>query len=385
MKLMRRNQAGFSLIELTVVMVIIAVMLGFAMQSMTVIVEDTKRVRTQREMEMLSRAITGDPDRVQDGQRADFGYVGDIGAFPVNLNALYTNPGGLPTWDGPYIQNEFTQDTVSYRLDDWGAAYTYSGGVTITSPGGGSAITEKIADASSDYLLNTVTGIIKDKNDSLPGSIKKDSVNIVVTFPRGASGNITRTVNPNSSGAFTIDSLPAGVRDFKVIYKPLNDTLKRNFTVLPRHKNSPGLDVKFASAHFGSTSSSLTFVASSDTVNGTGCASLRLWIVNNTGASRTISTIRVTWAAPTAYYSQIVWNANNVFNLAGSPRGVSGTTYTFSSAQTINSGSSIQLRIEDFRSNNTNGGGGRVSMSGRTITILLSDGSTFTEVLPTCP
>ena len=86
-----RASAGFSLIELLVMIVIVGILAAIAMQSMLGVVVDTRQVKTEREMEMLARAIVGDPNELQAGRRADFGYVGDVGAFPPDLEALRTD------------------------------------------------------------------------------------------------------------------------------------------------------------------------------------------------------------------------------------------------------------------------------------------------------
>ena len=91
MYLSRHN--GFSFIELLVVIVVIGILASVAMQSMTATVEDVRRLQTEREMEMLARAIVGNPSLTKNGARSDFGYVGDVGAFPPNLQALYQSPG----------------------------------------------------------------------------------------------------------------------------------------------------------------------------------------------------------------------------------------------------------------------------------------------------
>ncbi|MEW6052037.1 MAG: prepilin-type N-terminal cleavage/methylation domain-containing protein [Candidatus Zixiibacteriota bacterium] len=260
MRTLINNREGFGLVELMVVLVVIGFMVGLAMQSATVVNYDVRTAETERELELLASAIVGDPGILQDGMRSDFGYVGDVGAFPPNLSALYTNPGGTPTWNGPYIKTEFAQDTVSYRLDAWGQPYTYGGGTVITSTGGSGTITKKLADASSDYLLNQVHGTVKDKNDSLPGAIYKDSVDIKVEMPLGGSGTITKTYHPDAAGDFTSDSIPAGSRLFRFIYRPANDTVRRYFTVLPRQQVSRTLDVKFAAAYFGGGSSPSSLV-----------------------------------------------------------------------------------------------------------------------------
>ena len=245
-----QREQGFSLIELTIVIVVIGIMVAVAMQSMTALVQDSRQVKTEREMEMLANAIVGDPSAMNGSLRSDFGYVGDVGAFPPNLQALYQNPGGYATWDGPYIPPGFTQDSIGFKTDEWGALYGYSGGITITSTGSGSTITKKIADATSDYLLNTFNGTIKDANDSLPGSVYDDSVDVKVTIPDGSGSTVTKTYRPDSTGVFTLDSLPVGQHELRIIYTPEVDTLFRYLTILPRHKSSRVYN--FASNHFSS-------------------------------------------------------------------------------------------------------------------------------------
>ena len=71
-------------------------------------------------MEMLARAIVGNPSLTQNGARSDFGYVGDVGAFPPNLQALYQSPGGYATWDGPYVTTSFAVDSTGFKTDAWG-------------------------------------------------------------------------------------------------------------------------------------------------------------------------------------------------------------------------------------------------------------------------
>jgi prepilin-type N-terminal cleavage/methylation domain-containing protein len=248
---------GFSLIELLIVIVVIGIMAGIAMQSLTVVVEDSRKVQTERKLDLVAKAIVGDPGIMQDGVRSDFGFVGDVGAFPASLAALYTNP-GLALWNGPYVQIDHTEDTTSYRSDSWGQPIAYSGGLTVTSSGHGTPINKKLCDSTTDYLLNTVIGAIRDKNDSTPGSTMKDSVNILVDIPSGPSGIVTRSYKPQASGAFVCDSVPAGRRFFRFIYTPSNDTVRRYYAVLPRHQGDPQLIVKFAGAYFSGGGSGCT-------------------------------------------------------------------------------------------------------------------------------
>ncbi|HEX2898012.1 MAG TPA: prepilin-type N-terminal cleavage/methylation domain-containing protein [candidate division Zixibacteria bacterium] len=242
------NNSGFSLLELTVAIIVIGLLMAVAMQSMTSVINDTRQAKTEREMELLAMSIAGDPDVTQDGGRIDFGYIGDIGAFPPNINALYSNPGGYSTWKGPYLPAGFTQDSTGLKTDEWGSAYNYSGGINITSTGSGTTVTKRIARASNDYLQNSIFGTVKDALDSLPGAIKKDSVDVKITIPNGTGSTLTKLYRPNASGTFTLDSIPVGMHPIRLIYTPNADTLFRYLTVYPRHKSSPVY--KFSSAYF---------------------------------------------------------------------------------------------------------------------------------------
>lgn len=244
-----QSERGFSLVELLVVIVVIGILAGAAMQSMDVAIKDARQIKTERELEMLAKAIVGDPSVTNGTARSDFGYVGDIGAFPSNLQALYQNPGGYSTWDGPYVPPEFSQDSTGFKTDEWGTLYSYSGGLTISSTGSGATISKKIADATGDYLLNTINGTIKDAANDPPGASYADSVNVVITIPNGAGSTTSKTYSPDAAGTFTLDSIPVGTHLLRLIYTPEVDTLTRYLTVLPRHKNQPSY--RFASAHFG--------------------------------------------------------------------------------------------------------------------------------------
>jgi len=246
----KRNPRGFSLIELLVVIIVIGILVAIAMQSMDVVVDDVRRVRTEREMEMLAKAIVGDPGLTQGALRNDFGYVGDVGAFPPNLQALYQNTPGFGTWDGPYLPPDFAQDSTGFKMDEWGTSYSYSGGITISSTGSGATITRKIADAVDDYLVNSFSGVVADGAGSAPGSTYRDSVDIVITVPDGTGGRAGRTVRPNTAGSFTFDSLPVGLHPLEIIYLPTADTLHRYTTILPRHKSSPLPYYVFSDGYF---------------------------------------------------------------------------------------------------------------------------------------
>jgi len=276
-----KQSRGFSLIELIVIIVVLGILASVAMQSMTASVEDIHRVETEREMDMLAEAIVGNASLYSGGSRSDFGYVGDIGAFPPDLQALSQNPGGYATWNGPYLPAGFLEDTVGYRLDAWGAPYQYTGGIVIASNGGGSPITKKIANGITDYLSNTLNGIVTDANDSVPGLIYRDSMDIAMSIPDGLGGTTVRAVTPDSAGNFTLTALPVGTHPVSAIYRPAADTLLRYVTILPRHRSNPPLRFRFAGAYFSSASP----CASPETLRPTNSGSLTELVTDGCAAN----------------------------------------------------------------------------------------------------
>ncbi|MCP4685481.1 MAG: prepilin-type N-terminal cleavage/methylation domain-containing protein [bacterium] len=223
---------GYSLIELIVVLIIIGVIASVAMKSLTA-VNDTARIEeTKRELAQIAHAIVGNPELVSGGIRTDYGFVGDNGRLPANLNALLTRPGGYTNWDGPYISDEFSTDGSSseYKNDGWGRAYSYSGGLMVISTGGSSTITRTLANSTGELLRNNASFTFTDLDFTPPGPDYQDSVRFVLTYPR--NGSLTsRTDYPSDDGFVTYDSVPIGLHTLRVIYLPDNDTLTRKISV----------------------------------------------------------------------------------------------------------------------------------------------------------
>lgn len=233
----RSPQSGYSLFELLVVIVIISVITAIAMNSLKGSDDAARTERTKQELDLLSHAIAGDPRLLSGGSRVDFGYVGDVGSMPPNLDALIQNPGGYATWNGPYIRDDFYASAAAaeaeFKIDEWGVAYVYSGGTTIISSGGGTSITREVANSTVDLLYNLLTVVITDLDDSPPGTVYKDSLQILLTHPDGFGATVTKTRIPGSDGFASIDSVPTGTHTLRIIYLPTGDTISRKTTVNP--------------------------------------------------------------------------------------------------------------------------------------------------------
>jgi prepilin-type N-terminal cleavage/methylation domain-containing protein len=240
----RSRISGFTLVELVIVIVILGILASVATREMTSTIDNSRYDATLREMEQLARAIRGNPESWSEGARADFGYVGDIGAFPPNLDALVTNP-GLSTWAGPYVERGSASD--DFKKDGWGTAYSLIGTI-IRSTGSGANLDKEVVSATSWLTSNSLTGSIVDANNNTPGSVYKDSLRVLVSYPDGSGGTATASIVPSAKGNFTVENLPIGNRQLRVVWIPDNDTMSWSMAIYPN--KSAHLSVVFPSDLF---------------------------------------------------------------------------------------------------------------------------------------
>ncbi len=104
----RRRQAGFTLVELLVVLIILGLIAAFAAPQVIKYVGGAKSDSAKIQVERLSSVL--DLYRLQVGRYPS----GDEG-----LDALMQAPADAPNWDGPYLKK------ADALIDPWGRPYLY--------------------------------------------------------------------------------------------------------------------------------------------------------------------------------------------------------------------------------------------------------------------
>jgi len=102
------GQAGFTLVEMLVVIAIIGLVVGLVGPRVLNYLSESKVKAAKIQIESFSAAL-------------DLYYL-DNGAYPPaseGLAALVERPGSAPAWNGPYLR------TGSVPLDPWGHPYVY--------------------------------------------------------------------------------------------------------------------------------------------------------------------------------------------------------------------------------------------------------------------
>lgn len=103
-----RRRAGFTLVEMLVVLAIIGSIVGLVGPRVLNYLSDSKVKTAQIQMENLGSAL-------------DLFYL-DAGRYPTTeegLGALVQRPAGVSSWSGPYLK------TTNVPKDPWGHGYLY--------------------------------------------------------------------------------------------------------------------------------------------------------------------------------------------------------------------------------------------------------------------
>ena len=100
----RRADRGFTLVELLLVLIILALIGGLVLPNIIGRAEGAKVKAASSQIDRLAMAVET--------------YYMDTNAFPDTLEALVDDSGGTSGWNGPYVKK-------SILKDPWGREYVY--------------------------------------------------------------------------------------------------------------------------------------------------------------------------------------------------------------------------------------------------------------------
>lgn len=105
--MVKNKQAGFTLIEMMVVVVVIALLGAMIGPTLFNKVQQAEQTRIAQDIRVIEGALKF--------------YRLDNYRYPTTsqgLDALITNPGGIDNWNGPYLEKK--------PVDPWGEPYQYA-------------------------------------------------------------------------------------------------------------------------------------------------------------------------------------------------------------------------------------------------------------------
>lgn len=101
----KRRQRGFTLVELLLVLVILALIAGLVLPGIIGKAESAKVKAASSQISRISMSVES--------------FYLDTGVTPSSLDDLVNEPSGVTGWNGPYIKNTLLKDP-------WGEPYKYS-------------------------------------------------------------------------------------------------------------------------------------------------------------------------------------------------------------------------------------------------------------------
>ncbi len=224
------GRKGFTLIEVIVILVVMSILAAVAIPVALMIFETAAEDATREEMINLKKAMIGDSNRQQSAARGNFGFLGDMGRLPINLDELYRR-GSLPSfsydnvkqagagWKGPYITGSFSgEEANEFKKDGLGNDYALTMGPSqldgVLTSAGPDGVPGTADDISLEILPVETTATLRGSvKDALGNGISNVSVNLNFA----SNGFLTLvTAITDTNGNYSFSSVPFGPRSVQV-------------------------------------------------------------------------------------------------------------------------------------------------------------------------
>ncbi|HHT9119033.1 MAG TPA: hypothetical protein ACFYD3_00620 [Candidatus Hypogeohydataceae bacterium YC41] len=215
------------------VLAILGVLAGAITPVALHVTRQKKELATSEELQTLKKAIIGNTQSIQFGAEPTFGYIKDIGSLPQNLQDLYIQPTGIPSfsfnstlgigsgWRGPYVAKKAYASVTDFIQDPYGRPYAYSTASAINTTLGvevrgtiKSLGSDGIDDTQDDLtieifkpeILADVAGKVRDVS-----GIGVSTVYVTIYYPR--DGTLTSsTTQTDLEGRYQFSNIPIGER-----------------------------------------------------------------------------------------------------------------------------------------------------------------------------
>jgi prepilin-type N-terminal cleavage/methylation domain-containing protein len=209
--------AGFTLLELIVVVAVLTILAATVTPAMVQQIIDSRISATQAEARTLHEAMVGDHTQSR------FGIVGDIGRLPTSLTELVQR-GGLPSyttattrnigmgWRGPYVNTGTSAG--DYATDAFGRPYTLASG-QVRSPGQdgvGSNADDIVYPPSAPLVTGAVIPTVK---TVVTGKTVVDPAGYHVELYYSNGG--TEASVSDTTGPYQFTNVPMGVHAIRVV------------------------------------------------------------------------------------------------------------------------------------------------------------------------
>ncbi len=328
----RKANFGFTLVETAATLAIIS-LVAVGLVSLSNYLLDKRQIDTTNDnLNQLRRAISGNPVIVVNEARTSFGYLGDMGGLPANLQDLWvkgSQPGfSFDTakksgagWNGPYLEVSAAELTAAFGQDGWGTSLSYDP-TSFIDPTFGATSLAKLASLGPDLTLNTsddiainffqsevlsrVQGYVKDTNDNLVSG-----VGLTINYPQ--NGVLTsQGVYTDDTGYYSASNIPFG---------------NRSITVDPQLVLAPGTVV----------------------ISGSNNQHLKFTVKNYAASDLAVTSLSITYTVvPDAWFGTIRVGGTTVFN-STNPRFGTGDTVSFAQKQVVGTGlnaESVPIRLQ---------------------------------------